>query len=94
MICAPEIRAARGLLGWSQIELAEAASLGVATVRRLENAGQKVRGSAESVWKIQTALEKAGVQFIPADDSMGPGVRLKQVREAGSKEKARARRKS
>ena len=93
MISAPEIRAARGLLGWSQIDLANAASLGVATVRRLENADQKVRGSAESVWKIQTALEKAGVQFIPADDAMGPGVRLRGAR-ASSEGKARARRKT
>ena len=31
----------------------------------------------ERLWKIQTALEKAGVEFIPADDQKGPGVRLK-----------------
>ena len=77
MIFAPEIRAARGLLGWSQLELAEAAGVGVATVRRLEGAG-KVRGSAEVIWKIQTALEVAGVEFIPADETRGPGVRLKR----------------
>jgi len=76
MIFAPEIRAARGLLGWSQLELAEAAGVGVATVRRLEGAG-KVRGSAEVIWKIQTALEAAGVEFIPADETKGPGARLK-----------------
>ena len=92
MISAPEIRAARGLLGWSQIELAKAASLGMATVRRVETADQKVRGSAESIWKIQTALEKAGIHFIPADDSMGPGVRLRRAR-SGSGENVGTRRK-
>jgi len=93
MISAREIRAARGLLGWSQIELAKAACLGVATVRRLESADQKVRGSAESVWKIQTALEKAGVHFISADDSMGAGVRLRHA-PASSEENTRTGRKA
>ncbi len=36
------------------------------------------RGAADTYWKIQTALEEAGVEFIPADDAKGPGVRLKQ----------------
>ena len=30
--------------------------------------------------KIQSALEKAGVEFLPADDAHGPGVRLKLPR--------------
>ena len=38
----------------------------------------EVRGAAETVWKLQTALEKAGVEFIPADEHKGPGVRLKE----------------
>jgi hypothetical protein len=37
-----------------------------------------MRGSAEVLWKIQTALEHAGVEFIPGDESKGPGVRLKR----------------
>jgi transcriptional regulator with XRE-family HTH domain len=78
LIFAPQIRAARALLGWNQHELAEAASIGVATLRRLEAAEAGIRGSVEVLWKIQTALEKAGVEFIPADESKGPGVRLKR----------------
>ena len=35
-----------------------------------------VRGTAENVWKVQKALEDAGVIFIDEDDK-GPGVRLK-----------------
>jgi transcriptional regulator with XRE-family HTH domain len=80
MIFAREIRAARALLGWSQLELAEAASVGVATVRRLEAAETQIRGSVESVWKIQQALEVAGIEFIPEEAGRGPGVRLKQGR--------------
>ncbi len=36
-------------------------------------------GSVRTLWKIQTALEAAGVEFIPADETKGPGVRLKQT---------------
>ena len=78
MIFAPEMRAARGLLGWSQEDLAKAASVGISTVRRLEGARDELRGSTRVLWKIQTALENAGVRFIPADDTEGPGVRLKK----------------
>jgi transcriptional regulator with XRE-family HTH domain len=81
MIFSREIRAGRALLGWSQLELAQAASVGVATVRRLEAAEMQIRGSVESVWKIQRALEAAGIEFIPADAGKGPGVRLKRADE-------------
>ena len=77
MIFSAEIRAGRALLGWSQSNLAEAASVGVATVRRLESAGSEIRGSAESVWKVQRALEEAGIEFIPPEGTKGPGVRLR-----------------
>jgi transcriptional regulator with XRE-family HTH domain len=82
MIFSREIRAGRALLGWSQLELAEAASVGVATVRRLEAAETQIRGSVESVWKIQKALEAAGVEFIPEEAGRGAGVRLKQARDS------------
>jgi transcriptional regulator with XRE-family HTH domain len=77
VIFSREIRAGRALVGWSQLELAKAASVGVATVRRLEGAGTQLRGSAEAVWKIQKALEDAGVEFLPADETRGPGVRMR-----------------
>lgn len=76
MIDASQIRAARGLLNISQTQLAELATMSPATVKRIESASV-IRGTAESLWKLQTALEKAGVEFIPADDQKGPGVRLK-----------------
>ena len=82
MIFSREIRAGRALLGWSQLELAEAASVGVATVRRLEAAGTEIRGSADTLWKIQQALEAAGIEFIPEEEGRGAGVRLKQARDS------------
>jgi transcriptional regulator with XRE-family HTH domain len=76
-----QIRAARGLLALSQAELAEMASLSVASVKRLETAAG-VRGAAETIWKIEKALEAAGVEFIPEEAGRGPGVRLKQARNS------------
>jgi len=77
MIFTEQIRAARTLLGWNQDDLAKAASIGVATLRRLEGARGEIRGTAETIWKIQKALEQGGVEFISGDDTKGPGVRLK-----------------
>jgi transcriptional regulator with XRE-family HTH domain len=77
VITASQIKGARAMLGLSQRDLAELASVGLATVQRIELTAE-IRGSAETIWKIQTALENAGVRFIPADDTEGPGVRLKK----------------
>ena len=81
MIEPAQIRAARGLLALSQAELAEMASLSVASVKRLETAAG-VRGAAETIWKIQKALEAAGVEFLPEEAGRGPGVRFKQARDS------------
>ncbi len=71
-----QLRAARGLLGWSQSQLAEASSVGLSTIRRMEGSDGPLRGTAENVWEVQRALEDAGVIFIDADEE-GPGVRLR-----------------
>ena len=70
-----QVRGARGLLGWSQSELAEAAGLSVPTVRRYETALTPV--SDEAITAIRRALEKAGVEFIE-ENGGGPGVRLRK----------------
>jgi transcriptional regulator with XRE-family HTH domain len=77
MIEAAQIRAARALLNISQADLAKIASVHVATIRRLE-AATGVRGAAETLWKMQQALEHAGIEFIPEEAGRGPGVRLRQ----------------
>ena len=81
MIDADRIRAARALLNMSQADLARIASVHVATIRRLE-AATEIRGAAETVWKIQKALEAAGVEFIQEEAGRGAGVRFKQARDS------------
>ncbi|ODR97430.1 hypothetical protein AUC69_12540 [Methyloceanibacter superfactus] len=76
MIGAPQIRAARALLNISQSDLADSASVSPATIKRLE-AASEVRGTAESLWKVEKALEELGVEFIAAESDRGPGVRLR-----------------
>ena len=71
------------MLALSQAELAEMASVSVASVKRLETA-TGLRGAAETLWKIQNALEAAGVEFIPQEGGRGPGVRLRQSQSRDS----------
>ena len=77
MVYPIQIRAARMLLGLSQQELAKLASLSVVTVKRVEAAGRKFRGTAETSARMRRALDAAGVVFIDEDSTSGPGVRLK-----------------
>ena len=77
LIDAAQIRASRALLDISQSELSRLASVSATTIKRLEGSSE-IRGAAETVWKIQMALEKAGIEFIPGDDQKGPGVRLRE----------------
>jgi transcriptional regulator with XRE-family HTH domain len=64
-------RAARGLLDWSQAELAARSNLSESTVRDFEK-GRRVP-SINNLAAIRRALEAAGVEFI---DGKQPGVRL------------------
>ena len=76
MLGAAQIKAARALLGIGQRELSKLADVAISTLKRIELA-EDITGSARTLWKIQTALEEAGVEFIPEDENKGPGVRLK-----------------
>ena len=76
MLYVEQIRAARALLGWNQITLAENSVVGISTIKRIETGTGLLRSSTSSAWRIQKALEKAGIIFIDGDESTGPGVKL------------------
>jgi transcriptional regulator with XRE-family HTH domain len=78
-ITVPQIRAARGLLGWSQAELAKRAGLSRETVKRVE-APSDLKVSTQARAKLQRALENRGVQFLE-ENGGGPGLRLKARRQ-------------
>ncbi len=75
-ITSAQIRAARALLRWSSQELSEASGIGTATIKRMEVMDGVPAGNVRTLYAIQIALEKAGVEFIgsPVD---APGVRLR-----------------
>jgi transcriptional regulator with XRE-family HTH domain len=75
MISSSQCRAARGLLDWSQQQLADAANVGIVTVRHFE-AG-KVDPRPATLVVIERAFTAAGVEFID-EDGGGPGVRLRK----------------
>ena len=67
-------RAARGLVAWSQLELARRSNLSESTIRDFEK-GRRVP-SINNVTAIRQALEAAGVEFIESNGG-GAGVRLR-----------------
>jgi len=76
MLESAQIRAARALLGWKQVELAKAAKVGVATIRRIEGQVGPTMGYVSTLIRIQAALEKAGIRFLDNDAGGGIGVRF------------------
>nr|WP_192253749.1 helix-turn-helix transcriptional regulator [Mesorhizobium silamurunense] len=69
-------RAARGLIDWSQQELAGRSNLSESTIRDFEK-GRRVP-SVNNLAAMRAALESAGVEFIP-ENGGGAGVRLRKV---------------
>ena len=74
-----QLRAARSLLGWDQKQLAEQAELGVATIRRLEAQEGRLQSHTNTIDKLTTVLEAAGIIFLQEELTGGVGVRLRRV---------------
>jgi transcriptional regulator with XRE-family HTH domain len=80
MITAPQMRAARALLGMDQRTLAQRAGLSLPTIQRMEASTDQVRGTVDSLVKVVAALDAAGVELIAegaTSQAGGRGVRLK-----------------
>jgi transcriptional regulator with XRE-family HTH domain len=75
MINAAQIRAARGLLKWTQSTLAANSALSVVTLNMIES--ETVQPRKTSLGAIKKALEAGGVEFLGAQDGGGVGVRLR-----------------
>jgi transcriptional regulator with XRE-family HTH domain len=77
MITPGQIRAARGLLNWTQAQLARAAGLSQVAVKNLERGRTDARAS--TLTAIQEAFDRADVVFLDRGDirNGGSGVRFK-----------------
>jgi transcriptional regulator with XRE-family HTH domain len=87
MITPAQLRAARALLDWTRENLAEQS--GVAAVTAIGFEHGRTDPKISTLYKWRRALESAGVIFIDEDDSIGPGVRL---RETSRKQETKKRR--
>lgn len=82
MITAAQLRAARVLLGMDQRRLAALSGLSVPTIQRMEASETMIRGNVDSLVKLITALEGAGIELIDDganSDGGGRGVRLRDT---------------
>src|SRR5258708_30613670 len=80
MVTANERRAARALVNRDQRQTAELANLSVPTIQRMEASDGVIRGNVDSLMKLVSALENAGIELInPGGQSSagGRGVRLR-----------------
>lgn len=81
MLLGEWVRAGRSLLRWSQKKLAEEASkihpVSVDTIKKWEAINGPISANTMTAGAVRTALESAGVEFIP-ENGGGPGVRLKK----------------
>lgn len=69
-----QLRAARAALGWTQKQLSDASGVGTEGIKRIEGIRGPIAGRAATISALQSALEAAGVVFIPSNG--GPaGVR-------------------
>ena len=77
MITRSQVRMARAALGWGVRDLGNQAGIAPNTVSRFEKG---LGTNVSTLRQIQSALEKAGIMFIPADSMAGPGIRLTKPR--------------
>jgi transcriptional regulator with XRE-family HTH domain len=81
MITANQLRAARALLNIDQRQMAELSDLSVPTIQRMEASDGVVRGNVDSLMKLVSALDNAGIELINpggSSTSGGRGVRLRE----------------
>jgi transcriptional regulator with XRE-family HTH domain len=88
MITAAQLRAARALLGVDQRKLAALSGLSVPTIQRMEASDGVIRGNVDSLMKLISALDAAGIELIgegAVSQDGGRGVRLRMPSaDAGS----------
>lgn len=69
-ITTAQIRGARGILNWSQSDLAERTGISATSIGSIENGQTSPRAS--TMTQIRRAFESSGIEFLP-----GSGIRLK-----------------
>jgi transcriptional regulator with XRE-family HTH domain len=76
MVSSCQIKAARAMLGWSAIELANRSGVGSASIKRYEVQDGVPVANTKNLMSIRNTLEEAGIEFT-GDPLVNPGVTLK-----------------
>jgi transcriptional regulator with XRE-family HTH domain len=77
IVSGSQIRAARALLDWSQRELSRKSRVAFGTIQRMERFDGPVGSRTETLSKVVTVFEKAGIEFLNGES---PGLRLRKKR--------------
>jgi transcriptional regulator with XRE-family HTH domain len=72
VITSRQIRAARGLIGWTQSDLAEAAGLSRSTIAAIEKEAGNANPTLDIIQRIRTVFEESQVEFLAQE-----GVRIR-----------------
>ena len=80
MVSSSQIKAARAMLGWSAIELANRSGVGSASIKRYEVQDGVPVANTKNLMSIRNALEEAGIEFT-GDPFVNPGVTLRIKRD-------------
>ena len=80
LLTAAQMKAARVLVGMDQKALAAASGVSLPTIQRMEASDGVIRGNVDSLMKLISALDAAGVELInegAVSEKGGRGIRLK-----------------
>ncbi len=75
MVSSSQIKAARAMLGWSAIELANRSGVGSASIKRYEVQPGIPIANTKNLMVIRNTFEEAGIEFT-GDPLVNPGVTL------------------
>ena len=76
MVSSSQIKAARAMLGWSAIELANRSGVGSASIKRYEVQQGIPIANTKNLMVIRNTFEEAGIEFT-GDPLVNPGVTLR-----------------
>ena len=93
MLFSYQIKAARAILGISQLQLGKLAGLHFKTIHNLENSDKRIKkASLETIEKIKNGLDKKGIKFLFPEEGVGgiifsppPQIEKKQSTKASKK---------
>ena len=71
------MKAARGLLGWTQADFSKRSGVSIAALKNIERKSGEVLAYQETVIKLSVSFEAGGIEFIE-ENGGGPGVRLQK----------------